>query len=95
MKNPWLICLFVTVSMIFQFPIISVGWSRFWDGWPWFWVVWPFLLVIVLLAIEVLWPDGKAEVFPGCATDQAVVLRKGEGKPDKETRRQGDKEPPQ
>jgi hypothetical protein len=32
-------------------------------------------------AIEVLWPDGTAEVFPGQAVDQMVVLRKGEGKP--------------
>jgi hypothetical protein len=43
-------------------------------------------------AIEVAWPDGTTETFPGCAADQAVVLRKGSGKQDKETRRQGDKE---
>jgi hypothetical protein len=30
-------------------------------------------------AIKVLWPDGKAELFPGRAADQRVVLRKGEG----------------
>ncbi len=30
-------------------------------------------------AIEVLWPDGNAETFPGCAVDQLVVLRKGKG----------------
>jgi enediyne biosynthesis protein E4 len=32
-------------------------------------------------AVEVLWPDGSAEVFPGGAADRVVVLRKGEGKP--------------
>ena len=32
-------------------------------------------------AIEVLWPDGVREVFPGRPADQVVVLRKGEGKP--------------
>jgi hypothetical protein len=31
-------------------------------------------------SIEVAWPDGMAETFPGCDTDQALVLRKGEGK---------------
>ncbi len=31
-------------------------------------------------AIEVLWPDGAREEFAGRAADQAVVLRKGEGK---------------
>ena len=30
-------------------------------------------------AIEVLWPDGAREEFPGRAADQVVVLRKGEG----------------
>jgi hypothetical protein len=30
-------------------------------------------------AIEIRWPDGAAEVFPGGAADRAVVLRKGEG----------------
>jgi hypothetical protein len=30
--------------------------------------------------IEVLWPDGSAEVFSGRAADQIVELRKGEGK---------------
>jgi len=28
-------------------------------------------------AIEVLWPDGTAEAFPGGAVDQYRVLRKG------------------
>ena len=32
-------------------------------------------------AIEVVWPDGTEESFSGCAADQIVVLRKGEGKP--------------
>ncbi len=31
-------------------------------------------------AIEVLWPDGAREVFDGRPADQAVVLRKGQGK---------------
>jgi hypothetical protein len=31
-------------------------------------------------AVEVVWPDGTAEAFPGQAVDQVVVLRKGEGK---------------
>jgi hypothetical protein len=31
--------------------------------------------------IEVLWPDGTRESFPGCAADRAVELRKGEGGP--------------
>jgi hypothetical protein len=45
-------------------------------------------------AVEVRWPDGTTEVFPGCGIDRLMVLRKGEGqrKTDKETRRQGDKE---
>jgi hypothetical protein len=30
--------------------------------------------------IEVLWPDGKEESFPGGAADRVVVIRKGEGK---------------
>jgi hypothetical protein len=30
--------------------------------------------------IEVVWPDGSEEVFPGMAADQLIVLRKGEGK---------------
>ena len=29
--------------------------------------------------IEVVWPDGNAEMFPGRAVDQIVVVRKGEG----------------
>jgi len=32
-------------------------------------------------AIEVIWPAGTAEAFPGQSVDQMVVLRKGEGKP--------------
>jgi hypothetical protein len=32
-------------------------------------------------AIEVRWPDGRREAFPGRAADQAVELRRGEGKP--------------
>jgi hypothetical protein len=32
-------------------------------------------------AIDVLWPDGMRETFPGRAADQAVVLRRGEGRP--------------
>src|SRR5205807_4337739 len=31
-------------------------------------------------AIEVVWPDGKAEAFAGRPADQVVVLRKGEGR---------------
>jgi len=31
-------------------------------------------------SIEVLWPDGKKEAFPGGAADRLVVLKKGEGK---------------
>ena len=30
--------------------------------------------------IEVIWPDGSEELFPGTKADQLVVLRKGEGK---------------
>jgi hypothetical protein len=30
-------------------------------------------------AIEVIWPDGSEETFPGRPVDQLVVLRKGEG----------------
>ena len=29
--------------------------------------------------IDVVWPDGSAETFPGCAADRALVLRKGDG----------------
>jgi hypothetical protein len=47
-------------------------------------------------AIEVRWPDGMAEAFPGCEADRVVVLRKGSGEPrkegDRETRRKGDEE---
>jgi hypothetical protein len=32
-------------------------------------------------AIEVLWPDGTRESFPGCDADRRVQLRKGEGGP--------------
>jgi enediyne biosynthesis protein E4 len=32
-------------------------------------------------AVQVIWPDGTDECFPGCAADQIVVLRKGEGQP--------------
>jgi hypothetical protein len=32
-------------------------------------------------AIEVVWPDGSEEVFPGVDVDRVLVLRKGEGKP--------------
>jgi hypothetical protein len=32
-------------------------------------------------AIEILWPDGARETFPGRAADQMVTLRKGEGRP--------------
>jgi hypothetical protein len=32
-------------------------------------------------AIEVVWPDGSDESFPGRAADQLIVLTKGEGKP--------------
>jgi hypothetical protein len=31
--------------------------------------------------IEVLWPDGHREAFPGCTADQPVEVRKGEGRP--------------
>ncbi|MCI0457724.1 MAG: CRTAC1 family protein [Gemmataceae bacterium] len=31
-------------------------------------------------SIEVAWPDGTREVFPGCATNQRIELRKGQGK---------------
>jgi hypothetical protein len=30
-------------------------------------------------SISVLWPDGVAEEFPGCAVDQRLTLRKGDG----------------
>jgi hypothetical protein len=32
-------------------------------------------------AIQVRWPDGHREEFPGCAVDQHLVRRKGEGRP--------------
>jgi hypothetical protein len=31
--------------------------------------------------IDVLWPDGNREEFPGCPADRSVELRKGEGRP--------------
>jgi hypothetical protein len=31
-------------------------------------------------AIRVVWPDGKAEEFPGQTADRTIVLRKGEGR---------------
>jgi hypothetical protein len=31
--------------------------------------------------IQVVWPDGKMEHFPGGSVDRLVVLRKGEGRP--------------
>jgi hypothetical protein len=31
-------------------------------------------------SIEVIWPDGVTEAFPGKSVDQTLVLRKGEGK---------------
>jgi hypothetical protein len=30
-------------------------------------------------AIEILWPDGRTEIFPGRQADQVVLLRRGEG----------------
>jgi hypothetical protein len=32
-------------------------------------------------SLAVTWPDGRAEEFPGVPTNQAVTLRKGEGRP--------------
>jgi hypothetical protein len=32
-------------------------------------------------AIEVRWPDGALEVFPGGAADRVVTLRRGSGRP--------------
>jgi hypothetical protein len=34
-------------------------------------------------SIQVRWPDGTDEVFPGVSLDQAIVLEKGRGKPAK------------
>ena len=34
-------------------------------------------------SIEILWPDGAREVFPGCKVDQRLELRKGGGRPAK------------
>ena len=31
--------------------------------------------------IDVLWPDGSTETFPGGGADRQVELRQGEGKP--------------
>jgi hypothetical protein len=41
-------------------------------------------------AVEVRWPDGAAEVFPGGPADRLLGLRKGSGKPAKESRKPGD-----
>jgi hypothetical protein len=30
-------------------------------------------------SLQVIWPDGRRENFPGCQADQVVVLRQGEG----------------
>jgi hypothetical protein len=35
-------------------------------------------------SIHVLWPDGLAEVFPGGDADQHIVLRRGEGKEERQ-----------
>ena len=32
--------------------------------------------------LEVTWPSGQREVFPGCSADQRIDIRKGEGKKD-------------
>jgi hypothetical protein len=37
--------------------------------------------------IEVLWPDGNAEVFPGGQADRSIELRQGEGAPRKSAKR--------
>ena len=29
--------------------------------------------------IQVVWPDGDAELFPGTSTNREIVLKKGEG----------------
>jgi hypothetical protein len=42
--------------------------------------------------IQVRWPDGTVERFEGRPADQVVVLRKGDGKQDPETRSPTDKE---
>src|SRR5205823_13477560 len=34
--------------------------------------------------IEILWPDGTTETFPGCGADQKLVLLKGAGLPGRE-----------
>jgi hypothetical protein len=34
-----------------------------------------------LEVIEVVWPDGKIETFPGCDVDRPLTLHKGKGKP--------------
>jgi hypothetical protein len=31
-------------------------------------------------AIEVLWPDGARETFPGCPVDRRIELRRGAGR---------------
>jgi hypothetical protein len=40
-------------------------------------------------ALEVLWPDGAREVFPGRKADQVVLLRKGEGAKKEDAGRKG------
>jgi hypothetical protein len=30
--------------------------------------------------IQVLWPDGSVETFPGLAVNKAILVRKGEGR---------------
>jgi hypothetical protein len=36
--------------------------------------------VAAVEALQVVWPDGTEEAFPGCPADRVVVLRKGEGR---------------
>jgi hypothetical protein len=36
----------------------------------------------VIDSIEVRWPDGSTEVFPGGSVDRSVILRRGSGEPD-------------
>ena len=37
--------------------------------------------------LEVVWPDGATETFPGGAVDRVLVLRRGEGKPGRSRKR--------
>jgi hypothetical protein len=39
-------------------------------------------------AIDILWPDGKAETFPGGPADRPVELRQGDGTPNPKAQRQ-------